>query len=401
MICCLASLISVYQLQAEKAKYDGKDLILSEAIEIMHPAGRLSACRAVLQNFKMDRRSPFQKISLSGQVCVHAIGSDRDINLFADRASGEIDAGALFAFQNLRCQGNVEITTSDGFCAKGGEARFSALANRGGMFELIPAPLSQYCIVSHELDHLEARKVRLDIETKKMVCEEPQGEIHAGWKNDAAISFKAKRLIWQQDLLLEEDVVLESAVALRSEQIRISFAPNSKRTIQEIATNGITQIDFSNQETSLVCQGPLILDPASRTIRTAGSLQFQDERIHLESDYGWLIYREEEGRLQPDAIYCEGSVRLISSSIQDQETFALGEQLAYFPAAQTIILTSRSPNRVLFWQSGKTMTLSAPEVQVRLDPKTKQEIIQGVGDVHFHFSVQEEDMIENVFSKYL
>ena len=165
----LASLLSLYQLQAEKATYDGENLILTQAVEMIHPAGRLSARRAIVRNLKMNQLSPFQQITLDGQVCVHATTDDREINLFADKASGDIDAGALFAFQNLRCQGNVEITTSDGFSAKGGEARFRALANRGGTIELIPAPLSQYCFLTHECDHLESRKVRLDLETKQMV----------------------------------------------------------------------------------------------------------------------------------------------------------------------------------------------------------------------------------------
>ena len=45
--------------------------------------------------------------------------------------------------------------------------------------------------------------------------------------------------------------------------------------------------------------------------------------------------------------------------------------------------------------------MSAPEVEVRLDPKTKRETVQGIGDVHFRFSLQEENFIETIFSKYL
>jgi len=325
----------LYQLQAEKAVYDGRDLILTQAVEMTHPAGRLSSTRAVVQNFKMERRAPFQKITLNGQVCVHATTPGRDINLFADRASGEIDAGAFFAFQSLSCLGAVEITTSDGFTAKGGEARFTALANRGGIIELIPAPLSQYCFLTHECDHLETRKVRLDLETKQIICEEPRGEIESGWKKGASVAFQAKRLIWQEDVILE------------------------------------------------------------------GNVSFEDDRVHLEANLGRLTYRKEKGRLQPNAFYCDGSVRLISSIIQDQESFALADQLLYLPETRTMILTSIAPNRVLFWQSSGDVTLSAQEVRVQIDQETQRETVQGIGDVHFHFTLQEEDTIETLFSKYL
>jgi lipopolysaccharide export system protein LptA len=331
----IASLISLYQLQAEKTTYNGRDLILTQAVEMTHPAGRLSANRAVVQNFKMDQRTPFQKISLDGQVCVHAVTANREINLFADRASGEIDVGALFGFQSLRCQGAVEITTNDGFTAKGGEARFSALANRGGSIELIPSPLSQYCFLTHECDHLEARKMRLDLETKQIICEEIRGEIEAGWNRGSSISFHAERLIWDQDLLLE------------------------------------------------------------------GNVSFEDEQTHLEADQGRLIYQERTGRSRPEALHCEGSVRMISSIIQDQESFALADRLIYIPETRTMILSCIAPNRVLFWQSSGDISLSAPEVRVQMDPMTQRESVQGIGDVHFHFTLQEENIIETLFSKYL
>jgi hypothetical protein len=331
----LATIINLYQLQAEKATYDGRNLILTQAVEMTHPAGQLRARRAVVENFKMDRFNPFQQITLDGQVCVHASTKNREINLFADRASGQIDAGALFAFQNLRCQGSVEITTSDGFSAKGGEARFSALANRGGSIELIPAPLAQYCFLTHECDRLEARKVRLDLETKQIICEEPKGEIEAIWNQGFPISFQAKRLIWRQDLLLE------------------------------------------------------------------GGVSFEDERVHLQADQGRLTYQKQADRLQPDALYCEGSVRLISSVIQEQESFALADQLLYLPKSKTMILSSIAPHRVLFWQSGGGISLSAPEIRVQLDSPSQRENVQGIGDVHFHFTLQEEDTIETLFSKYL
>ena len=105
--------------------------------------------------------------------------------------------------------------------------------------------------------------------------------------------------------------------------------------------------------------------------------------------------------MKPDALYCDGSVRLISTVIQEQESFALADQLLYLPETRTMILSSVAPNRVLFWQSSGDITLSAPEVRVQLDPKTQRETVRGVGDVHFHFTLQEEDTIETLFSKYL
>jgi hypothetical protein len=394
------SMLGLYQLQAEKAKYDGKDLILNEAVEMTHPLGRLSARRAVLQNLKIDRHSPFQRLTLEGQVCVHANTPEREVNLFADRAEGEIDSGALFAFQQLSCTGSVEITTSDGFTAKGGEARYSALANRGGVIELVPAPLSQHCFLTHSCDSLQARKVRFDMATSQIICEETSGEIASSWKNGAAVAFRADHLQWQQDLLLEGHVSLDQTISIGSERIRLSFG-KSQGALTQVVADGPTQMAFPNKEASLVCQGPLMLDCREHLLRTDHGLDYRDSRIHLEAGSGRLTYQEMDGALQPEALYCDGTVRLISSCIQDQESYALAEQLVYFPAMRTMILTSRAPNRVLFWQKSGNITLSAPEVHVRFDPQTKRESVSGIGDVRFRFNFQEENTIEHLFSKYL
>lgn len=397
MICIIASLLGLYQLQAEKAKYDGHDLVLSEAVQMTHPIGRLEARHAILQNFKVDCRSPFQKLFLNGQVCVHAVTPGRDINLFADKANGEIDAGALFAFQNLKCQGSVEVATSDGFTAKGGEARYSALAGHNGAIELVPSPLGKRCFLSHERDKLEARKVRFDLDVKQIICDEPQGQIAASWKKNEPAAFRANRLVWQQDLVLEGNVSVEQTLKLSSERIRFSFA---NKSLSSVVTDGPTKMCFPNKEVLLVCQESLLLDPQLRVLKTDGSIDFKDERIHLEASSGRMTYQETTGKLEPQALYCEGSVRLISSIIQNQESFALADQLVYFPQTRTIILSCRAPNRVLFWQTSGDMTLSAPEVHVRLDPKTKQETVQGIGDVHFRFTMQEENTIKDIFTKY-
>lgn len=403
MMILIAALMGLYQLQAEKAKYNGQDLILSESVEMTHPIGRLSANRAVLHHFKMDHQKPFQTLSLDGKVRVHAVTADRDLFLSAEHADGKIDAGILMGFQNFRCQGDVEISTSDGFCAKGGEAQYYCMANRGKMIELTPHPIYHECTLLHERDHLQAKKIRFEMEQKKITCEQPHGEIFSCWKKNSSVFFTADRLNWQQDLVLDGNVSLlnvEQSISFHSNRITLALTPE-ERELTQIASQGPTQIDFLKAKASLNCQGPLCLDPAVRILKTTEPLAFSDPRIHLEAESGWLTYQEADHCIRPEAVYCDRSVRLISSVIQEQECFALADQLVYFPTSHTIILSSRPPNRVLFWQSDGNMTLSSPEVHVRLDPKTHKETVQGIGDVHFRFTVQEENMIENIFSKYL
>lgn len=102
---------------------------------------------------------------------------------------------------------------------------------------------------------------------------------------------------------------------------------------------------------------------------------------------------------QSEAIHCEGNVRLFSQMKED--AYALADQLIYYPKMRTLHLFSHSPTRVLFWKADGTMQLSAPQIQARYDTHRGSEEVEGIGDVHFAFDVDEKNRIETLFGKYL
>ena len=96
--------------------------------------------------------------------------------------------------------------------------------------------------------------------------------------------------------------------------------------------------------------------------------------------------------LKPTLITLSGNVRLISSKIQDKESFALADTLVYNPNDQTLLFSREK--RVLFWQEG--LSLSASEILIR-----KDRTVEGLGDVHFSFDFEEQNFINQLFEKYL
>lgn len=96
--------------------------------------------------------------------------------------------------------------------------------------------------------------------------------------------------------------------------------------------------------------------------------------------------------LKPTLIILEGNVRLISSRIQDKESFAVADTLTYNPVDKTLLFSAKK--RVLFWQEG--LTLSAFEVLIRQD-----QTVEGHGDVHFTFNLEEQNTIDEFFKQYL
>ncbi len=285
---------ALYQLIAAHAEYDGQDLILTKDVSITHPLGTLYAQRAHLQHVKIDEDTPFQRMELQEKILIHAKTGERIIELTSDSANGEINTGALYTFQSLNFEGNVECRSSDAFAAKAPQARYSALPGQQGNLELYPT------------------------------C----------------------------------------------------------------------QLSF--QEATLKSEGPLTLRLQENLAETEHPLQYQDAFVRIEAQNGRLTYLNVANHIEPQAIYCDGQVRLYS-----QESYALADQLVYFPASQTLHLFAHQPGRVLFWKSDGSIQVSAPEVQARFDRKEQKEEIQGIGDVHFTFDLDEKNRIETLFGKYL
>lgn len=360
IVTLLASLLP-YQLQATHADFDGTNLTLTQEVELIHPLGRILAKRALLQCLHMDLHTPFHRMELDGNVEVHVTTSSRDLHLSANHAEGEIDAASLFAFQRLTIQGDVTCTTSDGLTASGGLAHYSALAGQAGSIEFFPSPPLSSCYLTHHQDLFEASHLSFDLTTSEISAQEVSGDIYQ--QNASPIHVSSPHLIWR---------------------------PGS------LELSGGESICFPDRSGLLTCQGPLRFERQQNLLHTDRPFSYQDEHIYLEADRGRLSL----SHLQPEALYCEGSIRMISQK-KESSCNALADQLVYFPSTRTLILSSKSPQRVLFWQTNGSLRLSAPEVHMCLDAKEKEEEIQGMGDVHFTFNLEEEHLIETLFSKYL
>jgi lipopolysaccharide export system protein LptA len=114
----------------------------------------------------------------------------------------------------------------------------------------------------------------------------------------------------------------------------------------------------------------------------------QPDHTTIFSDRGNLTLDE----LQPQLLVLQGNVRLISTRIQDKQSYAVADTLTYHPLEKTILLSAA--RKVLLWQEG--LALSASEVLIRPD-----QTIEGHGDVHFAFDLEEQSYLDELFKQYL
>lgn len=224
-------------------------------------------------------------------------------------------------------------------------------------------------------------------------------------QSNAPISIRAQEMSWNRDLILKGKVVLEQDFVLNADEIHLRFA-SPKGPIAQIEAIGSPSLSLPSQTPSghprtLRCKGSLTLDTATRTVRTQTPIAYSDGNLSIEAASASLSYSIVEGHFQPSFLTCSDQIRIHSQPEGGRESFAIADKLSYDIGARTAILSGGSPRRVLFSQPASSLALSADEAKLLFEPETNQCSLQGMGDVHFSLDIQEQNLLETVFSKYL
>ena len=74
--------------------------------------------------------------------------------------------------------------------------------------------------------------------------------------------------------------------------------------------------------------------------------------------------------------------------------------MTYSPSTKTLILSANPGQRVLFWDEQQLVRMSAQEVHLTQNPATQQMVIQGVGNVKFSLSTEENETLKKFFPQY-
>lgn len=155
---------------------------------------------------------------------------------------------------------------------------------------------------------------------------------------------------------------------------------------------------FVLQEESKKWEGALVDRGICYRFR-ADKAKYFEERVELD---GHVVMTHSNGDIEADhatltrqSLCLKTNVKVRDRSFSDRETVALADQVLYRFEEETFFLLSTAPKRVLFWQQG--LSMSAPEVRIkRIDGS-----VEGIGDVHFSFSLEEQNALSEIFSKYL
>lgn len=152
-----------------------------------------------------------------------------------------------------------------------------------------------------------------------------------------------------------------------------------------------------NQESTLRC-GMLRIDHGQKVAELTGSVHFTGAMGELFANRAQVIYSQVDSSYQASQVILYDEVRLIKSSIEGQGSqYALADIVYYFPQELRTVLEGIT-QRVLFYDEAHNVQISAHKVLAQRDPDTKQDRIQGIGDVRILFDSDELAKFKSHFS---
>jgi hypothetical protein len=341
-----------------------------------------------------------------------------------DGKKTDFDLTALYAVNN------VIINYADFFTLNADHAIYKKQATTSskefqGTVTAYPKDAQTKVRITHENDLIEADTVSLDPVHAKIAMQNPKGLLTSSLipsLDKGELRFNCTQLTWDHGKNLVsmkghvrvEDPVLGYLSA--DDELQIKQAElKGKRTIQALFAKGKTTIQYRDPANEtvhrLTSYGTMRLDRENlqATIESPlvdgnvpldFQLYYEEQQMAVYSDKATIAYSLIEGTLQPVSINLAGNIRLFSNDPKKAYRCGVADRINYSPTTRTLILSANPGKKVLFWDSGEALRVSAQEIHVTQDPSTHKDVVKGVGKVQFAFTAEEQSLLKKFFSQY-
>ncbi len=281
-------------------------------------------------------------------------------------------------------------------------------------------------VINENGDQLQADTVTVDLTTRRLMLYHVQGTLYANRdkKKQLPLHFSSENLIWND---IDQVLLLQKQVRLQQEewgyletdkeiQIYQSLMDGKRETSMIVAPEEtkLTCLDEKNRLLhKMTCHGPLIVDHKNSQIFMQSPFDEQgqvlaDKQVYFEdvagdiyADQVWLNYENLNGRsLATVLLSMQGHVRLFNrfdGHLQESSSvlqYALADQVDYLSGKKEMVLSGQGGNRVLLFDKGNHMQMSASSLRIHRDEKSHKESIQGIGDVRFTFIEHEFNQLK-------
>jgi hypothetical protein len=447
-------------LSSSHAAYDGAALVLTGQVLLDHGIGKMEAEHASLQKQEAGNDFPFALVELEKNVLLHLKNSallscssahldfsllrgivssgENEPIIFSDIVSKNTplkitgDSAELtfaknskeskkndYDIETILAKDNVILEYDTSFVLYSDLAFYkkSPFQNKlQGTLSAYSADNTSFCRMMHLGDAIEARTMDIDLLQKHITMLHPHGTLSSSFfpkVKQGTLQFKSDNLSWDQK---RDTLILTGAVHIEeenvgdistNEELHLVYAQKEKkRVLKTIETKGKTVMHYGAR--TLISHGPIYLDRDALTVAIKSPMTsdhvaleeqicFQEADIKIYGDKAHMEYSLFDGFIHPVSILLKDNVRLFSENTNQQKRFGLADRLTYSPTTRTFILTATPGKKVLFQNEEDGMSVSAQEVHITYDPETKQEKIQGVGNVQLKFSSEEINLLKKMF----
>lgn len=428
-----------YKISADNIVFDKNSLNFEKGFYLEHSFGKLFANKANFTNFKKgsifdfsltdgvklltdtngsltsdnaDFNSLTSKIKFYSKNFVNYNDQLKDKNLNIKAREVECHLNTKNCLKNINLENiysisflyDVVLTLQDQFKIFSNKAIFEKSENSSTV-TLYPKE-NQLCLFTYEDSEITSPFAKLDLDNLDLTMQNPSGTIKNILKKQNIICFSSNALLWhnfENSLILTDNVqVIDSQFGIiHSDEVEI-LKKIKENTLRKIISRKNTSINFfSKNNAHLITQGIIELDHEKRQI-TAFSLKKQNQDLVYEDNDVYLVSKKAKLNYDENKsiqnITLEDEVKFIYQKDKNSLGYGIADKIEYDPCEQTLKLISLDDKKVLFWQKDNSLKLSAKEIHINQKEKND---IKGIGDVRFTFNMEEENLILEIFSKFV
>ncbi|NDD58198.1 MAG: hypothetical protein EBZ47_02950 [Chlamydiae bacterium] len=342
------------------------------------------------------------------------------------------DQKAEYDIETLKAKESVKVNYDSNFLLEAEEALYRRLGGSlaakefQGIISAYPKDDQSHCKVIHFQDEVLARSIDLDLQRSTLSMHQSQGTIHTSFLPDlqkGLLQFNTEHFIWNEpDSLLTlkgKSFIQESSLGTISSEELLTIQQGmlgDKKVISKVESRGPAEFIYmdpsSKSSHKLKCFGQMKIDrehlsarltspkKEAKQSRFTGQIYYEESIMGAYADAAAVEFAAEGTLLQPITMHLKGNVCLFSRNPQEPFRCGIADRMHFSPETKTLILCANPGQKVLFWDEQQAVRMSAQEVHLTVNPLNQQTVIQGVGNVKFSLSTEENEALKNVFPQF-
>lgn len=354
-------------------------------------------------------------------LCLKSPSIELDLNKVEQSTKAEYDIRTILAKDGVVAEYNKD------FILQADRALYRKMTDElQGVVSAYPKDSQSTCSLTHGADSIEAKEIDLDTISSVLSFHKATGHIASSFitgKESGRVRIASDLIIWddvRQTLSLKgASEVIEPSLGTITTQHELAIQQaivDGKKAISHVESKGPSILTYKDTKTGanhkISSHGCMKIDRDTLSAQLTSPVKkgaklplaeqvfYEEMKMGVHADSASIEFSEEGDKMEPVSFALKGNVTLFSRDTGEPFRCAIADRMSYNPATKTLILSSTSTQKVLFWDEQQAVRMSAEEVHLTQSGATQQTVIQGVGNVKFTLSTEENEALRKFFPQY-